>query len=82
MLNVFNVIPVIATVLPSKRRLQSDPLVGPFTKILQIEKRILRCTLVENIQVIMIISMKRLHIYLHVKLTLACNKTAKTPMQS
>ena len=52
MLNVFNVIPVIATVLPSKRRLQSDPLVGPFTKILQIEKRILRCTLVENIQVI------------------------------
>ena len=64
----FNVIPVIATVLPSKRRLQSDPLVGPFTKILQIEKRILRCTLVENIQVI-IISMKRLHIYLHVKLT-------------
>ena len=64
----FNVIPVIATVLPSKRRLQSDPLVGPFTKILQIEKRILRCTLVENIQVI-IISMKRLHIYLHAKLT-------------
>ena len=67
----FNVIPVIATVLPSKRRLQSDPLVGPFTKILQIEKRILRCTLVENIQVIISsdISMKRLHIYLHVKLT-------------